>query len=105
MKKERYTDIFVKREFKSIVGKGWRNFWILAAVFMVTIFALEFSRSGVKFLSYKMSDPFINWIDVKEQTNFEAFMEETTRLKDTFNISTIEENNYILEYVFTKDWR
>ena len=104
MKTEKYTDIFVKQEFKSIVGKGWRNFWILVAVFMVTIFALEFSRSGVKFLSYKMSDPFINWIDVKEQTNFEAFMEETNRLKDTFNISTIEANNYILEYVFTKDY-
>ena len=104
MKKERYTEIFVKREFKSIVGKGWMNFWILAAVFTVTIFALEFSRSGVKFLSYKMSDPFINWIDVKEQPNFEAFMEETNRLKDTFNISTIEANNYILEYVFTKDF-
>ena len=104
MKSERYTDIFVKQEFKSIVGKGWRNFWILAVVFAVTIFALEFSRSGVKFLSYKMSDPFINWIDVKEQPNFEAFMEETNRLKDDFYISTIETNNYILEYVFTEDF-
>ena len=104
MKTEKHTDIFVKQEFKSIIGKRWRNFWILTAVFIVTIFALEFSRSGVKFLSFKMSDPFINWIDVKEQTNFEAFMEETSRLKDTFNISTIEANNYILEYVFTTDY-
>ena len=104
MKTERYADIFVKREFTSIVGKAWTNFWILAAVFAVTIFALEFSRSGVKYFSYKMSDPFINWIDVKEQTNFEAFMEETERLKDTFNIATIEANNYILEYTFTKDF-
>jgi hypothetical protein len=104
MKTEKYTIIFVKREFKSIVGKNWRNFWILTAVFIVTIFALEFSRSGVQFLSYKMSDPFINWVDVKEQPNFEAFMEETNHLKDTFNISTIEANNYILEYVFTKDF-
>ena len=39
MKTEKYTGIFVKREFISIVGKGWRNFWILAAVFTVTIFA------------------------------------------------------------------
>jgi len=104
MKTQKYTDVFVKQEFKSIVGKGWRNFWILVAVFVVTIFALEFSRSGVKFLSYKMSDPFINWIDVKEQTNFDAFMEETDRSKDDFHISTIEANNYILEYVFTKDY-
>ena len=104
MKTEKYTHIFIKQEFKSIVGKGWRNFWILAAVFAVTIFALEFSRSGVKYLSHKMSDPFINWVDVKEQTNFEAFMEETDRSKYAFNISTIEANNYILEYAFTKDY-
>ncbi|GHU79746.1 hypothetical protein FACS1894145_4550 [Bacteroidia bacterium] len=104
MKTTKYTEIFIKQEFKSIVGKGWRNFWILVAVFAVTIFALEFSRSGIKFLSYKMSDPFINWIDVKEQPNFEAFMDETSRMKDTFNISTIEANNYILGYVFTKDF-
>ncbi|MDR0507079.1 MAG: ABC transporter permease [Dysgonamonadaceae bacterium] len=104
MKAKKYSDIFIKQEFKLIIGKGWRNFWILAVVFAVTIFALEFSRSGMKFLSYKMSDPFINWIDVKEQPNFEAFMEETNQMKDTFNISTIEANNYILEYVFTKDY-
>jgi hypothetical protein len=104
MKTKTHTDIFVKQEFTSIVGKGWRNFWILAVVFAVTIFALEFSRSGVKFLAYKMSDPFINWIDVRERTNFEEFMEETNRLKDTFNISTIEASNYILEYLFTFDY-
>ena len=104
MRTEKYAAIFIKREFKTIIGKGWRNFWILSAVFMVTLFALEFSRSGVKFLSYKMSDPFINWIDVREQTNFEAFMMDTERLKDTFNISTIEANNYILEYAFTSDF-
>ena len=104
MKAEKYTDIFVKQEIKSILGKGWKNFWILFFVFAITIFALEFSRSGVKFLSYKMSDPFINWIDVKEQPNFEQFMDESNQLKDTFNISTIEADNYILEYVFTKDY-
>ena len=104
MKTEKHFDIFVKQELKSIVGNSWRNFWILAAVFSVTIFALELSRSGVKFLSYKMSDPFINWIDVKEQTNFEAFMEEIEQSKNAFNISTIEANHYILEYVFTKDY-
>ena len=104
MKAGKYIDIFVKQEFKSIVGKGWKNFWILFFVFTITIFALEFSRNGMKFLSYKMSDPFINWIDVKEQPNFEQFMDESNMLKDSFKISTIEANNYILEYAFTKDY-
>ena len=103
MKTERYTEIFVRRELSTIVGKNYQNFWILVAVFAVTIFAMEFSRSGLRFLSYKMSDPFINWIDVREQTNFEAFMEEVEHMKNTFHISTIEANNYILGYVFTNE--
>ena len=102
---EKYTNIFIKKELKSIVGKGWKNFWILFFVFAITIFALEFSRSGVKFLEYKMSDPFINWIDVRHQTNFELFRGETEQEKENYNIATIDADNYILEYVFTKDYR
>ena len=101
---KQYTNIFIKKEFKSIVGKGWKNFWILFFVFAITIFALEFSRSGVKFLEYKMSDPFINWIDVRHQTNFEAFRGETEQEKENYNIATIDADNYILGYVFTKDF-
>ncbi|MDR0605373.1 MAG: hypothetical protein LBG80_13820 [Bacteroidales bacterium] len=100
-----YNKLFITKEFRSIVGKGWQNFWILFAIFLFTIFALEFSRSGLKYLSYKMSDPFINWIEVKEQAHFECFMEDVNLQKDSFNISTIEANNYILEYVFNRDYK
>jgi hypothetical protein len=100
-----YNKLFITKEFKSIVGKGGLNYWILFIVFLLTIFALEFSRSGLQYLSYKMSDPFINWIEVKEQSDFNRFMEDVSLQKDSFNISTIEANNYILEYIFNRDFK
>jgi hypothetical protein len=99
------TNLFVAKEFKSIRGYGWRNFWILFAVFLLTVFALAFSRSGLKYLKYKMNDPFINWIDIKEQANFERFMNDININKANFNIAAVEDNNYILEYVFTAAYK
>jgi len=106
MKTEKYTEIFVKKEFNSIVGRGWRNFWILSAVFLVTIFALEFSRSGIYFLDYKMNDPFIKWINVRYQTNFDEFRidTDTDSLKMKYNISTVEENMFMWVYAFTSEF-
>jgi hypothetical protein len=100
-----YNKLFTTKEFRSIIGKGWQNFWILFLVFLLTIFALEFSRSGLKYLSYKMSDPFINWIEVKEQGDFQRFMEDIEKQKSDFSISTVEANNYILEYIFNNDFK
>ena len=100
-----YNKLFTRKEFKSIIGKGWQNFWILFLVFLLTILALEFSRSGLKYLSYKMSDPFINWIEVKEQGDFQRFMDDVEKQKSIFSISTVEANNYILEYVFNSEFR
>ena len=57
-----FNNVFIRREFKSILGQKKRNFWILFFVFLCTLFSLEISRSGIKYLNYKMSDPFINWI-------------------------------------------
>lgn len=103
MKLVLFYRVFITNEFKSIIGKNWSNFWILFFVLLLTISALEFSRSGIKYLSQKMQDPFINWIEVKEQSDFERFLEDTQKSKGEYSISTIEANNYILEYVFNRD--
>lgn len=102
---KRYISIFIKQESKTIIGHKGRNFWILLIVFLLTIFSLEFSRSGLKYLSYKMSDPFINWIEIKEQGDFQRFVESIEIQKSTFDISTVESNNYILEYVFNCNFK
>ena len=71
---EKYFKIFLGRELSSILGKGWVNLWILFIVFVVTIGSLSVSRAGLHFLRQKMEDPFIHWVEVKEQgRQFEDF--------------------------------
>ena len=101
---EKYFKIFLGRELSSILGKGWVNLWILFIVFVVTIGSLSVSRAGLHFLRQKMEDPFIHWVEVKEQgRQFEDFYEYTKDCSTEYGISAVETNNYVLEYVFDKD--
>jgi len=68
---------------------------------------LEFSRSGMAFLEYKMNDPFIKWINVKEQGKFSCFRDaiiENNSITQKYSFSTPEENNYIFDYALKKDY-
>ena len=102
-----YPKIFKKQEFKVILGKKNSNFWILFAVFALTIGSLSFSRAGLNFLKQKMEDPFINWIDVRQQPDFDRFYEALDNpdynYKEKFHYDALEQNVYILEYVFNKE--
>lgn len=103
-----YNKIFRKREFKAILGEKYANFWILLVAFLLAIGSLSFGQAGLDFLSRKMNDPFIKWIQVKEQGDFERFSNDVQQpgfARDKFDISTIETNNFILEYVFTTDFK
>lgn len=101
MKLQLFTKTFEKNEFSSILGKKQSNFWILLAVFLCSIGALEFSRSGTKYLKYKMEDPFINWIEIAQQQDFENFRRDVVQpeIQKRFSIGEIEANNFINEYV------
>ena len=105
MKLRLFTKTFEKNEFSSILGKRRSNFWILLAVFLCSIGALEFSRSGTKYLKYKMEDPFINWIEIAQQQDFENFRRDVIQpdIQERFSIGEIEANNFINEYVSGKD--
>lgn len=104
-----FTKTFTRNEYSSILGKKRLNFIILLVVFVCAIAALEFSRSGTKYLSYKMSDPFINWVDIKkaDNENFEQFM-ESVRDADVikrYNINNVEMNNYMIDYLFDREYK
>lgn len=99
-----FIKTFTRREYTSILGKRRANFYILLLVFLCSIGALEFSRSGIKYLNHKMDDPFINWVDVRQQGKFETLLSDAkdTSLLKHFHIDDVEENNYLLDYVFTR---
>ena len=65
MLKNDYFRLFVKREGKVVLGKNNSNLWLLTAVLIATFLAISFSNASLKYLSYKMDDPFINWVDIK----------------------------------------
>lgn len=97
MKLKLFTKTFTKNEFRSILGKRMSNFWILLVVFLCSIGALEFSRAGMRYLKVKMNDPFINWIEIQDQGEFNSFCDaiQDSSLRKQFNIADFEENNFI----------
>lgn len=63
--KNDYFRLFVKRESKVVLGRKFSTLWLLTAVLTVTFLAIAFSNASLNYLSFKMEDPFINWVDIK----------------------------------------
>lgn len=103
----KYINIFIKNEFCAIRGKNWWNFWILFTVFLLSIGAISYSRSGLRFLKAKMEDPFINWINISNEPELDKFFDELmggqfseqTTITEHFNIHAGEKNNFLVEFV------
>ncbi len=71
-----YFRLFIRREGKVVLGKNYSSLWLLTTVLCVTFLAIAFSNASLKYLSYKMNDPFINWVDIKNnfaENDFDGF--------------------------------
>mgnify|MGYP004513993517 CR=1 FL=1 len=71
-----YFRLFIRREGKVVLGKNYSSLWLLSTVLTVTFLAIAFSNASLKYLSYKMNDPFINWVDIKNnfaENDFDGF--------------------------------
>jgi len=64
MKNNDATRLFLEKEGKELRGKHNFNFFVLVAIFAVAIFSIGFGGASIKYLQYKMDDPFINWVDI-----------------------------------------
>ena len=60
-----YFKLFVRREGKVVWGRNWTNLWLLTGVLALTFLAISFSNASLNYLSFKMNDPFINWVDIQ----------------------------------------
>lgn len=83
-----YFKLFVRREGKVVLGRNYSSLWLLCGVLTVTFLAIAFSNASLNYLSYKMNDPFINWVDIKNNfadndfKGFELALQEDTFLAD-----------------------
>lgn len=71
-----YFKLFVKREGKVVLGKHYSSLWLLCCVMTATFLAIAFSNASLNYLSFKMNDPFINWVDVQNsfgESDFKGF--------------------------------
>jgi len=59
-----FTLLFFKRESVELIGKKKINFWILITILFFTFIAIGFANGSLKYLNIKMSDPFVNWVNI-----------------------------------------
>ena len=77
-----YFKLFVKREGKVVLGRRCSNLWLLSGVLLATFLAIAFSNASLEYLDYKMNDPFINWVDIKNNFGEDDFIGFEETLKD-----------------------
>jgi len=99
-----YFRLFVRREGKVVLGRHCSSLWLLTAVLTVTFLAIAFSNGSLDYLAYKMDDPFINWVDIKNDYGegdffgLEYGLEEQTA-KDRYHYHDYQ-TDYYFNYMF-----
>lgn len=99
--KNDYFRLFVKREGKVVLGKNYSNLWLLTSVLTATFLAIAFSNASLDYLSYKMDDPFINWVDIKNEFGEGDFYGLEYALDSEENKELYHYHNYQADYAYT----
>jgi len=93
-----YFKLFVRREGKVVLGKGYSTLWLLTCVLTATFLAIAFSNASMQYLSEKMNDPFIRWMDIpnRQEGKFkelEYALGEPENM-ERFNYESYQADNY-----------
>lgn len=93
-----YFRLFVRREGKVVLGKGYSTLWLLTAVLTATFLAISFSNASMHYLSDKMNDPFIRWMDIpnRQEGKFKEleYALGDPENMDRFNYDSYQADNY-----------
>lgn len=98
--KSDYFKLFVKREGKVVLGKHYSNLWLLFGVLTATFFAIAFSNASMYYLDFKMNDPFINWVDIKNEHGEDDFSGLESALADEDLMLKYHYDGYQADYYF-----
>lgn len=100
--KNDYIRLFIKRESRVVLGKNNSTLWLLSVVLAVTFLAISFSNASLNYLSHKMEDPFINWVDIKNEYGEGNFIGLEYALDSDENKATYHYRDY--QYDFYNTW-
>lgn len=99
--KNDYIRLFIKRESRVVLGNKNSTLWLLTIVLTVTFLAIAFSNASLSYLSYKMDDPFINWVDIKNDSGSTEFINLETVLDNDDNKEKYHYYGYQYDYYFS----
>ena len=104
-----YFKLFFLREGKVVLGNRKANLWLLTVVLFATFLAIAFSSGSLRYLSAKMNDPFINWVDIKHDygrdENFDKLSEalDDDASKEKYHYRGYQSDYYFSWMFFGKD--
>lgn len=93
-----YIKLFFLREGKIVFGNKMSNLWLLTAVITLTFLSVSFSNASLDYLSYKMNDPFINWVDIKNDYGEGRISDLLYGLSDSTNQRKFHFVDYQMDY-------
>lgn len=59
-----FKRLFYRKEGLELLGESYRNLWIMLSILFFTFLAIGFANGSLDYLSKKMNDPFINWVNI-----------------------------------------
>lgn len=77
-----YLKLLIKRESSEVLGKRFANLWLLSLVLFATFVSIAFSNGSLKYLSYKMNDPFTNWVNISNGYGSSQFSRFQSAIED-----------------------
>lgn len=89
-----FKHLFYRNETKELLGKGNKNFWLIVVILAFTFLAIGFSSGSLKYLKYKMEDPFVRSISASipnSNANINTIMKlyNADSLQNMYNYDTI----------------
>ena len=96
-----YFKLFALREGKVVLGNRKANLWLLTIVLFATFLAIAFSSGSLRYLYDKMNDPFINWVDIKNDYGKGDFVKLSEALEDDALKEQYHYRGYQSDYYFS----
>lgn len=93
--------LFVKREWKVVLGNKMSNLLLLVAMLTATFLAIAFSNASMHYLSDKMNDPFIKWVDIRNSYGEGDFIGLENALNSSENMDRFDYESYQSDYYFS----
>ncbi len=101
-----FYNLFNKKESEVLFGKSKINFIKLSGIFIITFLAIGFGQGSLNYLDKKMSDPFINWINVEIPWGHDNIHEMVNllysdELKNEYNYNFVSGYNRVFLYFYS----